>query len=570
VENRNNDQCGFDTFFATAVNKRKTGDSSCTIGIASDSSTSTHKIGANLKSGSYEVKKITGSTRFKHGIEETKTGLHAVSIDTDTVGSPNNTHQHRAASIDTDEFTNQMSDGKSGIPVIIDETDMYPEQEKKLRQTSTIKKEKTLQQRSVSVDISSDIRAHELPTVDKMEHLGSGTVDGVLGSGGMACVYKIWNEKLEIYRAVKILLPTMQKEQQDRFMTEAKITAKLHHPNIIETYDSGEWHGLPIIEMELIEGTTLNTFIATHKTIPSPVCASIAIQVARALAYAHTLKVMIYGKNYTGIIHRDLKPSNIMVAHTGQVKLMDFGVARPMETGLHTVVTENIVGTIHYFSPEQIGGYPIDHLTDVYSFGAVLYELLSGRNPFPYSNMVAMIQAKTKNQFRRLEDFPMEMDQRIASVAQTCLRTDKRERYANFESITSVLNEIQSSYAMGSPEEVMTEFCRNPQNVLHAYQQYSKNNSENTVQQTSAPQPINPQNEDGNKSVAGEHTDETWEPKHLSKTIIIGAAGFLCILLLIGIFLLVQVKSGKPLLFNHLINNAMIQNAIHATPSNNK
>ncbi|HMA64106.1 MAG TPA: serine/threonine-protein kinase, partial [Chitinispirillaceae bacterium] len=377
-------------------------------------------------------------------------------------------------SIETASFSvNKNSIANNSYPLIIDETDHYETTQQQPPQPISIKKEKTLpKDQNISIDISSTYCNTQLPSGSKQEVLGSGKVVSILGSGGMARVYKIWNEKLEIYRAVKILLPTNQRELWDRFLTEAKITAKLHHPNIIETYDTDEWHGLPTIEMELVDGDTISTLLSMHPMIPSPVCASIALQVARALSYAHSQKILIYGREYNGIIHRDLKPSNIMVTNTGIVKLMDFGVARPIETGLHTISTDSIVGTIHYFSPEQISGYPIDALSDVYSFGAVLYELICGLNPFPYSNMVTMIQAKTKNQFKRLEEYHKKVDDRLSSVAQTCMRTDKRERFASIDFVRKILEDILSSYNMGTPEEIISGFYRNPQQIQIAFEQF--------------------------------------------------------------------------------------------------
>lgn len=314
-----------------------------------------------------------------------------------------------------------------------------------------------------------------LPSVERHDRLGSGIVTEFLGAGGTAKVYKIWNEKLEVYRAAKVLLPTSQKSLMDRFLTEAKITAKLHNHNIVETYDCSEWHGLPVIEMELIEGHTLSKLISSNGVIPVPVAVAIALPIAVALHYAHSLELIIYGKKYKGIIHRDLKPSNIMITSAGRVVLMDFGVARPLEAGLHTVATNSIVGTLHYLSPEQISGCQIDHLTDIYSFGAVLYELLCGKNPFPYSDMVQMIQAKTRNQFSRLENFNLELDNRVASIAQICLRTDKKERYAHFGEIVSTLENILRSYRMGEPEEIISLFLNNPETLKTKYEQYLQN-----------------------------------------------------------------------------------------------
>jgi serine/threonine protein kinase len=193
--------------------------------------------------------------------------------------------------------------------------------------------------------------------------------------------------------------------------------------------------------------------------------AAVAVQVARALSYAHCLELVIYGKTYKGLIHRDLKPSNIMIGNNGIVKLMDFGVARPIETGLHTIDSENIVGTIHYFSPEQISGYPIDPLSDIYSFGAVMYEMLCGRNPFPQTSMIQLIRAKEKNQFVRLEDYEKPIDLRLASVAQVCLRTDKNSRYQSAADLCTHLDEIHSQFNKGTPETTVRSFLEDPEGM---------------------------------------------------------------------------------------------------------
>lgn len=136
-----------------------------------------------------------------------------------------------------------------------------------------------------------------LPDGEQPIQLGSGTVAGILGTGGMAKVFRIWNEKLEVFRAVKILLPNFQNDLKTRFETEAKITAKLHHPNIIEIYGIGEWNGLPYLEMEYVEGISLQQFVVKYGKLPEQVCSSIAICIAQALLYAHCREVQIYGNS---------------------------------------------------------------------------------------------------------------------------------------------------------------------------------------------------------------------------------------------------------------------------------
>ena len=153
-----------------------------------------------------------------------------------------------------------------------------------------------------------------LPDGSKPVELGSGAVTALLGIGGMANVYEIWNNHLEMKRAVKLLHPNYSQDSKERFETEIKITAKLDHPNIVEIHAVGEWNGLPYIEMEKIEGVTLEKLVSDRGGLPFEVCTAIGIMVCRALRYAHSHEYALYGETYHGIIHRDLKPNNIMVS----------------------------------------------------------------------------------------------------------------------------------------------------------------------------------------------------------------------------------------------------------------
>lgn len=547
----NNSTDGLNDAFSNLPDVKSTGNDS-----QKNTSPDAAKNKLDNKSTSYTVKKITSSFSNSKTHLHGDTGLNTVSIDTDSfTDSPDKSADSQILSqttIETGEFQN-ISQSKENYPIIIDETDSYTKQENAEEQTPvTAKKDKNIVQQNISIDIPSEYYYTRMPSEKNNDQLGTGKVVCSLGSGGMAKVYKIWNEKLEIFRAVKVLTPTNQKENWNRFLTEAKITVKLHHPNIIETYDTGDWHGLPIIEMELIEGDTLNTVIGIHPMIPSPVCASIALQISKALEYAHSQQIQIYGKMYNGIIHRDLKPSNIMITPKGIVKLMDFGVARPIETGLHTIATDSIVGTIHYFSPEQIGGYPIDQLSDVYSFGAVLYEILCGSNPFPHTNMVNMIQAKTKNQFKRLEDYHLKIDNRLASVAQTCMRTEKRQRFSNFSEIRKVLDEIIESYNMGTPEEIITAFYQNPSQIQYTFEQQLLINQQQSVilndnAETATQGNVSYDlNDKPDKNEAESEIPQTWDSRTPFRKSAILLVALLVLIVSIAAFVFTKEKEDKP------------------------
>ncbi len=300
-----------------------------------------------------------------------------------------------------------------------------------------------------------------LPTGNEPLPLGSGTVVGLLGTGGMAKVYKIWNEKLEVFRAVKILLPTQQADLKSRFETEAKITAKLHHPNIVEIYSVGEWNGLPYLEMEYIEGVSLEALIAKNGKLPDSVCSAIAILVARALEYAHGQEFLIYGKTYHGVIHRDLKPANIMIPKIGDVRLMDFGIARPTEASLHTV-EGNIVGTMQYLSPEQMDGVDIDGRTDIYSFGAILYEILTGTKTFPQDTITNLMKKKIMNEYRKFSDFEFPVSHQLAKISQKCLQINKNDRYSNMAALLQDLESAHKSLSAEPPMKVLKKYLSNP------------------------------------------------------------------------------------------------------------
>lgn len=302
-----------------------------------------------------------------------------------------------------------------------------------------------------------------LPSGNEPVRLGSGTIVGLLGTGGMARVYKIWNDKLEVFRAVKILLPTQQKDMKSRFETEAKITAKLHHPNIVEIYNVGDWNNLPLLEMEFIDGDSLEALIVRYGKLSHCVCSSIAIFIARALVYAHGQEFLIYGKNYHGVIHRDLKPANIMLAGNGDVKLMDFGIARPTEASLHTV-EGNIVGTMQYLSPEQIDGVDIDGRTDIYSFGAILYELLTGAKTFPQETITNLMKKKIINEYRKFSDFNFPIAPGLVKVTQKCLQSSKENRYPNAAALLKDLESVHKALTIDDPRMVLQNYLKDPSN----------------------------------------------------------------------------------------------------------
>lgn len=277
-----------------------------------------------------------------------------------------------------------------------------------------------------------------LPDGTKEEPMGSGVITGILGVGGMANVYEIWNAQLEVGRAVKLLHPNYTEDTRQRFQTEIKITAKLHHPNIIEIHAVGQWNSLPFIEMERIDGETLEKILADRGALPLEVCTSVALLIGSALQYAHNQEYVIYGHQYHGVIHRDLKPSNIMVPANGVVKLMDFGIARPTDASIHTT-DGAILGTMQYLSPEQLEGKEADIRTDIYALGTVLYEMVTGVKAFPEHNVSKLMLSKIKNDYKSIDQYMLKIPPRLRRVIQHAMAHDPEKRIVD---ATTFLNEI--------------------------------------------------------------------------------------------------------------------------------
>ncbi|KYF65687.1 protein kinase, partial [Sorangium cellulosum] len=207
-----------------------------------------------------------------------------------------------------------------------------------------------------------------------MEQIGEYLVRRLVGEGGMGKVYE-GEERLSRRRvALKVLRPELARSEQGRrlFLNEMQILAHLEHPNIVRSLASIEASGELVMVLEYLDGQTLRAVLGAAGRLPWPDAVRIAASVASALAAAHGQE--------PPVIHRDLKPENIMVLNDGSVKVMDFGIAKVVEA-MNQTNTQS-VGTLQYMSPEQIDARSIDHRSDLYCLGLILYEALSGRPPF--------------------------------------------------------------------------------------------------------------------------------------------------------------------------------------------
>ena len=271
--------------------------------------------------------------------------------------------------------------------------------------------------------------------------IGRYAIESKLGEGGMGVVYKARDTQLGRLVAVKLLAPdrVADADRKRRFVQEAKAASALNHPNIVTIYDIATADDADFIVMEYVPGTTLDRRIPSHG-LPIKEALRIAIDIAGACAKAHN----------AGIIHRDLKPSNVMVGDDGAVKILDFGVAKLLETSEASADTRSVaatdaatvVGTPAYMSPEQADGRTLDPRSDIFSFGAVLYEMVTGRQAFGGASRLS-VMAKIINEdplppSRIGVDVPPDLEKAMIR----CLRKDPARRFQTMADLKVALEEL--------------------------------------------------------------------------------------------------------------------------------
>ncbi len=263
-----------------------------------------------------------------------------------------------------------------------------------------------------------------------------------IGRGGMGMVYRALDASLEREVAIKILTAEGLRDTaaRQRFEIEAKAAAQLQHPNIVTIYELGEERGVPFIAMELLGGTDLETLVRSGETLLTEEKISVVLQICRGLAYAH----------HRHIVHRDIKPSNIRILDDGTVKIVDFGIAKL--GGVNLTQSGMVVGTVHYMSPEQIRGQPLDGRSDLFSLGVILFELLQGARPFEGSTttdvLYKIIHAPLPAM--QLQDSP-EAD-RLRHVVERALARPLGDRYPDAEAMARDLAGVAGEHASEEAE----------------------------------------------------------------------------------------------------------------------
>ena len=267
-------------------------------------------------------------------------------------------------------------------------------------------------------------------------------IEQVLGRGGMGVVYRATDTQLDETVAIKTLPgDVMQKSPEDleRFKREIRLARKITHRNVLRTYDYGEADGVYFISMEFVRGYTLAELLMEapdHRMAPR-VAMGIARQICRGLQAAHE----------QGIIHRDIKPQNVLIDHKGEVKVMDFGIARMAEAKEGMTQAGLIVGTPHYMSPEQVQGKQLDPRSDVYSIGILMYEMLAGEKPFNAPSLTAVLTAHVTEKPRPILDVRPDIGKQVNDIIMRCLAKDPNDRYSDAGTLLRDLDQVQVSPA---------------------------------------------------------------------------------------------------------------------------
>ena len=278
------------------------------------------------------------------------------------------------------------------------------------------------------------------------ELAGKYKIIDVVGKGGMGIVYKAEDTKLKRNVALKFLPPelTKDKEAKDRFLIEAQAAAALSHPNICTVHEINEEEGISFIAMEYVEGQSLKAKI-DKGSIGIEEAVDIAIQVAEGMEQAHK----------KGIVHRDIKSANIMVTDAGQAKIMDFGLAK-VKGGSLLTREGTTLGTVAYMSPEQARGEEVDHRTDIWSLGIVMYEMLSSKLPFMGNREASILYSVVHEEPKRIKDIKPDIPPEVEKIISRAMNKKPESRFSSSAEMSKDLEEYLIS--LRAPEVGITDF----------------------------------------------------------------------------------------------------------------
>src|SRR6266480_5312763 len=295
-------------------------------------------------------------------------------------------------------------------------------------------------------------------TIASGTKLGRYKIRSQLGEGGMGEVYRARDEKLNRDVAIKVLPVALSAdaERLRRFEQEAQAAGALNHPNILVIFHIGIHEGAPYIVSELLEGETLRERLA-GAALPQRKAIDYALQIARGLAAAHE----------KGIVHRDIKPDNIFITDDGRVKILDFGLAKLTAVADGTSQTEvptrkvntdpgTVMGTMGYMSPEQLKGQHVDHRSDIFSFGAILYEMLSGKRAFRGDSMAETMSAILREDPPDLSETNKTVSPALERVVRHCLEKNPGERFYSARDLAFAIESLSGTATSSGQTKTIT------------------------------------------------------------------------------------------------------------------
>jgi eukaryotic-like serine/threonine-protein kinase len=256
-------------------------------------------------------------------------------------------------------------------------------------------------------------------------------LEELVGTGGMSSVYRAHDRLLERDVALKVLHDqfTVDGDYVERFRREARSVAQLSHPNIVTVIDRGEQDGRQFIVFEYVDGENLKALVEREGPLPEREAIELALQIARALGFAHE----------HGLVHRDVKPQNVLLNGDGQAKVTDFGIARSLDVHGGLTQTGTVMGTSDYIAPEQARGRRADAQSDIYSLGAVLYELLTGEVPFPGANFVAVALRHINEPSPSVRERRPDLSPRLDAAITRAMAKEPRERFRSMDELCAEL-----------------------------------------------------------------------------------------------------------------------------------
>ena len=311
-----------------------------------------------------------------------------------------------------------------------------------------------------------------LPRLMSGKSLKHFRLEGLLGEGGMGLVYRAHDSRLHRPVAVKLLSSELMSnaDRKQRFLQEARAAARINHPAVAQIYDADELEGVTFIVMELVEGKTVRELIRS-KELDLLGAIDIGIQVAAGLAKAHEL----------GIVHRDVKPANVMLTKDGHVKILDFGLAKLLDHSAGKLSGEDkglepsqlsktqsgmLMGTPAYMSPEQVRGVPVDFRADIFSVGALLFEMATGRSPFHRDNFMDTLHAVAFDETPPMNVAGATVPAELQRIITRCLKKRPEDRYASARSLAEELQLLRRDTEAGRAQKTSWR-----QRLLEAWEQ---------------------------------------------------------------------------------------------------